>query len=146
MWRRDQEGAHLLTTLHGYVRCWPAADDDVAVCADQGVRGVHVLSIARSGQVVDLGTLSRHYQRATASPQGQLVATSYADRSLAVIDVARRRALRIALPEPSDSFVRDATATSDAVALILSGTAGPRLVVYRLGPPLETASVSHPRS
>jgi hypothetical protein len=101
---------------------------------------VHVLSIARTGRVVDLGMLSRRYQRASASPQGQLVASSYSDRSLVVIDVARRRGLRIALPETQDSFTRDATATSDAVAVILSGTGGPRLEVYRLGPVLETAS------
>src|SRR5205085_10554994 len=90
VWRRDREGSHLVTSLHGYVRCWPASVDDVAVCADQSVRGVHVLSIARAGGVVDLGMLARRYQRASASPQGQLVASSYSDRSLAVIDVARR--------------------------------------------------------
>ncbi len=71
--------------------------------------------------------LSRRYQRASASPQGQLVASSYRDRSIAVIDVARRRGLRIVLPEASDSFTRDATATSNVVALILSGTGGPLL-------------------
>jgi len=144
--RQDRAGVHLLTTLHGAVRCWPATEDDVAVCADQGVRGVHVLSIARSGQVVDLGMLSRRYQRASASPQGQLVASSYTDRSLAVIDVARRRGLRIALPLGSGSITRDATATGDALAILLSGEGGPRLLVYRLGPLLETASLSHPRS
>jgi hypothetical protein len=89
---------------------------------------------------VDLGVLSRRYQRATASPQGQLVASSYSDHSLAVIDVARRRALSITLPETSDSFTRDATATSNTVAVILSGNGGPRLIVYRLGSPIETAA------
>jgi hypothetical protein len=62
------------------------------------------------------------------------------DGSLAVIDVEQRRGLRIALPSGDGSFTRDATATGDAVALILSGERGSRLVVYRLGPPLEIAS------
>ena len=137
--RRDRDGVHPLATLHGPVRCWPATEDDVAVCADQSVRGVHVMSVAHSGQAVDLGMLSRGYQRATASPQGQLVASSYADHSLAVIDAAHRRGLRIALPPSSGSITRDATATGDAVALVLSGEGGPRLVVYRLGPLLESA-------
>jgi hypothetical protein len=138
--RHDRGGVHPLTSLHGAVRCWPAAEDDIALCVDQGVRGVHVLSIARNGSIIDLGMLSHRYQRASASPQGQLVASSYTDRSLAIIDVARRRALRITLPETSDSFTRDATATSNAVAVILSGNGGPRLMVYRLGSPVETAA------
>jgi hypothetical protein len=140
--RQDRDGVHLLTSLHGAARCWPAAEDDVAACVDQSVRGVHVLSIARDGRIVDLGMLSRRYQRASASPQGQLVASSYMDRSLAVIDVVQRRGLRLALPSADGSVTRDATATGDAVALILSGAGGPRLVVYRLGPPLEIASRS----
>jgi hypothetical protein len=139
IWRQDGDGAHLVTTLHGAVRCWPSTDEDVAVCVDQSVRGVHVLSIARTGGVADLGMLSRNYERASASPQGQLVASSYTDRSLAVIDVVRKRGLRIALPTGSGTVTRDATATRDALALVLSGNGGPRLVVYRFGPLTQTA-------
>jgi hypothetical protein len=138
--RQDHDGTHLLTSLHGAVRCWPSTDEDVAVCVDQGVRGVHVLSVARDGSVVDLGTLPRRYQRASASPQGQLVASSYTDRSLAVIDVVRQRGRRFALPMGTGSVTRDATATGDALAVVLSGEGGPRLVVYRLGPLLQTAA------
>jgi len=141
--RQDREGTHLLTRLHGVARCWPAADEDAAVCADQSMRGgVHVLSIARSGAVVDLGMLSRRYQRASASPQGQLVASSYADHSFAVIDVGRRRGLHVALPLTQGSVIRDATATGDALALALSGDGGPRLVVYRIRPLLQTAATA----
>jgi hypothetical protein len=138
--RQDRDGTHRLTSLHGAVRCWPAAAQDVAVCADQTLHGVHVLSVARNGAVVDLGMLSRRYQRASASPQGQLVASSYTDHSLAVIDVARRRGLHITLPLARGTVIRDATATGDALALALSGDGGPRLMVYRLGPLLQTAS------
>ena len=139
LWRQDGDGSHLLTTLHGAVRCWPSTDEDVAACVDQGVRGVHVLSIARSGSVVDLGMLSRSYQRATASAQGQLVASSYSDHSLAVIDVVRKRGRRVVLPTGSDTVIGDAAATRDALAILLSGEGGPRLVVYRLGPLIQTA-------
>jgi heat shock protein HtpX len=137
--RQDGTGAHLLTSLHGAVRCWPSSDEDVAACVDQSARGVHVLRVPRSGAVVDLGTLARNYQRASVSPQGQLVASSYTDRSLAVIDVVRKRGLRIALPTGSGSTTRDATATRDALAVLLSGEGGSRLVVYRFGPLIETA-------
>jgi hypothetical protein len=140
--RQDRDGVHPLATLHGPVRCWPATEDDVAVCADQSVRGVHVMSVAHSGQAVDLGMLSRRYQRATASPQGQLVASSYADHSLAVIDVVHRRGLHIVLPPSNASIIRDATATGDAVAVLLAEEGRPRLVVYRLGPLLQTAMMS----
>jgi len=140
--RQDHDGVHPLATLHGPVRCWPATEDDVAVCADQSVRGVHVMSVAHSGQAVDLGMLARRYQRATASPQGQLVASSYADHSLAVIDVVHRRGLRIVLPPSNASIIRDATATGDAVAVLLSEKGRPRLVVYRLGPLLQTAMMT----
>lgn len=143
--RQDNAGTHLVTSLHGAVRCWPATEEDIAICVEQSVRGVHVLSIARSGAVVDLGMLSRRYQRASASPQGQLVASSYADRSLAVIDVVRKRGLRIELPTGSGAVTRDATATDDALAVALSGEGGPRLVVYRLGPLLPAASAASSR-
>jgi hypothetical protein len=141
VWRHDREGSHLLASLHGYVRCWPAPEDDVAICVDQGRRGVHVLSIARTGRIVDLGSLSRRFDRATGSPQGRIVASSYRDRSLAVVDVARRRGVRLVLPEGSDGFTRDVTATANAVAVVMTGDGGPRLMVYRLGP-LETAATA----
>ncbi|MBW8768630.1 MAG: M48 family metalloprotease [Gemmatimonadetes bacterium] len=138
--RRDRDGSHPVTSLHGYVRCWAATEDDVAVCADQSVRGVHVVSIARDGRFADLGMLSRRYQRASASPQGLLVASSYMDRSLAVIDVVPRKGVRITLPPATDGRTRDATASGDAVAILLSGEEGSRLLVYRLGPLIQTAS------
>jgi Zn-dependent protease with chaperone function len=138
--RRDRDGSHPVTSLHGYVRCWAATEDDVAVCADQSVRGVHVISIARDGVVADLGRLSRRYQRASASPQGLLVASSYMDHALAVIDVVPRKGLRIDVPSATGGFARDATATGDAVALLTTGEDGSRLLVYRLGPLLQTAS------
>ncbi|HEX7978825.1 MAG TPA: M48 family metallopeptidase [Gemmatimonadaceae bacterium] len=140
--RQDGEGAHVLTSLRGAVRCWPAGadDDDVAMCIDQSVRGVHILSIARNGSVADLGTLSRRYQRASVSSPGLLVASSYTDRALAVVDVVPRKGLRITLPAGSGTIIRDATASGDTLALVLSGAGGPRLAVYRLGAPLETAA------
>jgi hypothetical protein len=51
----------------------------------------------------------------------------------------RKRGLRIALPTGSGSTTRDATATRDALAVLLSGEGGSRLVVYRFGPLIETA-------
>jgi hypothetical protein len=39
----------------------------------------------------------------------------------------------------SDTVIGDAAATRDALAILLSGDGGPRLVVYRLGPLIQTA-------
>lgn len=118
----------------GYVRCSSGSEDDVAVRVDLGRRGAHVLSIAADGRVTDLGVLSRSDQRTTASRGGQVVVSSYRDRSLAVVDVARRRGVRAVLPDGDYTFTRDASATANEVAVVQTGQGGSRLVVYRLEP------------
>ena len=40
----------------------------------------------------------------------------------------------------SDGFTRDVSATSNALAVVVTGEGGPRLMVYRFGPLLETAA------
>lgn len=132
VWRHDRAGSHLVTRLRGYVRCSSGSEDDVAVCVDLGRRGAHVLSIAATGRVTDLGVLSRSDQRTTASRGGQVVVSSYRDRSLAVVDVARRRGVRAVLPGGDFTFTRDASATANEVAVVQTGPGGSRLIVYRL--------------
>jgi Zn-dependent protease with chaperone function len=132
IWRHDRDGGHVVARLRGYGQCFGSAEEDVAVCLDQGVRGTHIWSVARAGQGVAVGALSRRYERSTVSPSGQVVASSYRDRSVAIVDVARRSGVRAALPRGDYSFASEMSATSDLVAAVLSEREGARLAVYRV--------------
>jgi len=82
--------------------------------------------------VVDLGTLSRRYDRATASQGGTVVASSYSGRAIAIIDAARRRGTRTSLPVGDYSYVRELSAANDVVLAVLGTAQGLHLAVYRL--------------
>jgi hypothetical protein len=79
-----------------------------------------------------VGALSRRYERATTSRSGQVVASSYRDRSVAIVDVARRSGVRAALPEGEYSFASEMSAASDLVVAVVTGRGGARLAVYKV--------------
>ncbi|HKP14991.1 MAG TPA: M48 family metallopeptidase, partial [Gemmatimonadaceae bacterium] len=132
LWRFDREGSSAVKTLRGYPTCAASTEDDVAVCVEQGRRSTRVWRIARD-TFVDLGILSRRYERATASQGGAVVASSYNGRAIAIVDAARQRGIRTSLPAGDYSYVREISAANDAVLAVL-GTpqGGLRLAVYRL--------------
>jgi hypothetical protein len=90
------------------------------------------LSITRTGGLVDLGRLSERYERASATPSGHIVASSIRGRSVAVVDVARRRGIRASLPNGEYDYLRELTATDSGIVAVLSGPQGMRIGVYRL--------------
>jgi hypothetical protein len=139
--RYERDGVRALAKLRGYPTCTGARDDDLAVCVEQGRRATHVWSVARSGAVVDLGALSRRYDRAVASPSGHVVASSYDGRSIAVVDVPRRRGVRASLPAGDYSYLREVHATDGRVAAVLGTDQGLRIAVYRLEPAARSVVV-----
>ena len=134
----------MVAKLRGYAQCFGGVEEDVAVCLDQGARGTRIWSVARAGQVVDVGALSRRYERATASRSGQVVASSYRDRSVAIVDVARRRGVRAVLPEGEYSFASEMSAASDLVVAVLTGREGARLAVYRVEAASDATTLTVP--
>jgi len=96
--RYERDGSHALAQLRGYPTCTSTRDDDMAVCVEQGRRATHVWSVGRTG-AVDLGALSRRYDRTVASTSGHVVASSHNGRAIAIVDVPRRRGVRVSLPE-----------------------------------------------
>jgi Zn-dependent protease with chaperone function len=132
--RYERDGVRTLAKLRGYPTCTGTHDDDVAVCVERGRRATHVWSVARSGTVVDLGALSRRFDRATASPSGHVVASSYGGRSIAIVDVPRRRGVRASLPVGDYSYLREVQASDGRVAAVLGEEQGLRIAVYRLDP------------
>ena len=132
--RHERDGVHALAQLRGYPTCTGTHDDDLAVCVEQGRRATHVWSVPRNGAVVDLGALSRRYDRTVASPGGHVVASSYSGRSIAIVDVPRRRGVRVSLPAGDHTYLREVHATDGRVAAVLGGEHGLRIAVYRLEP------------
>ena len=131
--RHERDGVRPLAQLRGYPTCTGTLDDD-AVCVEQGRRATRVWSVARNGAIVDLGALSRRYDRAVASPSGHVVASSYNGRSIAIMDVPRRRGVRASLPAGDYSYLREVHATDGRVAAVLGSEQGMRIAVYRLEP------------
>ena len=130
--RYERDGSQTLTRLRGYPTCASTLGDDVAVCVEQSRRGTHLWSVARRGAVVDLGRLSRRYDRASATPSGHVVASTYGGRALAIIDVERRHGVRTSLPSGDFSYLGEVSATDARVVAVLGGTQGTRIAVYRL--------------
>jgi Zn-dependent protease with chaperone function len=130
--RYERDGSHALARLRGFPTCASTPNDDVAACVEQRRRGTHLWSVARQGAVVDLGKLSSRYERASATPNGHVVASTYTGRSLAIIDVARRRGVRTSLPSGDYSHLSEASATDARVVAVLVGEQGARIAVYRL--------------
>ena len=139
--RYERDGVRALAKLRGYPTCTGARDDDLAVCVEQGRRATHVWSVARRGAVVDLGAMSRRYDRTVASPSGHVVASSYDGRSIAVVDVPRRRGVRASLPAGDYSYLREVHATDGRVAAVLGTDQGLRIAVYRLEPAARSVVV-----
>ena len=127
-----RDGRRALSTARGYPSCAGSADGETAVCVDQWRSTSRVWSVARTGVLVDLGGLPSRYDRASASPSGQVVASSRRGRSVAIIDVARRRGIRTSIPEGDYDVVRELATTNDGVAAVLGGGHGVRIAVYRL--------------
>jgi Zn-dependent protease with chaperone function len=130
--RYDREGVRAVATARGYPSCAGTPDGELAVCVDQWRRATRVLSITRTGGLVDLGRLSERYERASATPSGHIVASSIRGRSVAVVDVARRRGIRASLPDGEYDYLRELTATDSGIVAVLSGPQGMRIGVYRL--------------
>ena len=131
LWRLERDGSRVVKSLRGYPTCAASAEDDVAVCAEQGRRSTRVWRIDRD-TFTDLGVLSRRFDRATASQGGTVVASSYSGRAIAIVDAARRRGVRTSLPAGEYSYVREISATNDAVLAVLGTAQGQQLAVYRL--------------
>ena len=132
LWRFDRGGSHAVKSLDGYPTCAAAEDDDAAICVEQGRRATRLWRVERDS-FVDLGTLARRYDRATASDGGTVVASSYRGRAIAIVDATHRRGVRTALPAGDLSYVRQIDASGDSTVLaLLSAERGMRLAVYRL--------------
>jgi heat shock protein HtpX len=132
--RYQRDGRHVLAQLHGYPTCTGTHADDLAVCVEARRRGTHVWSVARSGAVADLGALSSRYDRAVPSPSGYVVASTVGGRSIAIVDVARRRGVRTSLPAGDFSYLREVHATAGHLVAVLGAEQGMRIAVYRLDP------------
>ena len=130
--RYERDGGHALVRLRGYPTCASTARDDVAVCVEQRRRGTHLWSVARGGAAVDLGRVSSRYERASATPGGHVVASTYGGRSVAIIDIVGRRGVRTSLPSGDFSYLSEISATDARVVAVLGGEQGSRIVVYRL--------------
>jgi hypothetical protein len=130
--RYDRGGGRAVASARGYPSCAGTPDGELAVCVDQWRRATHVQSITRAGDLVDLGSLSNRYERASATPSGHVVASSIRGRSVAVVDVARRRGIRTSLPDGDNDFLRELTATDSGIVAVLSGSGGMHIAVYRL--------------
>ena len=137
LWRLERDGIRTVKRLRGYPSCAASTEDDVAVCVEQGRRATRVWRIERD-TVADLGALSRRYDRATASPGGTVVASSYSGRAIAIVDAERRRGMRTTLPVGDYSYVREISATNDMVMAVLVTAQGLHLALYR---PETTAPV-----
>jgi Zn-dependent protease with chaperone function len=131
LWRVDRDGSHVVKGLSGYPTCAASADDDAAICVEQGRRTTRLWRAERNA-LVDLGTLSRRYDRATASDGGTVVASSYRGHAIAVVDAMRRRGVRTSLPVSDYSWVREVSASDSTVLALLSTEKGMRLAVYRV--------------
>ena len=132
LWRFDRGGSRAVKTLDGYPTCAAAENDDAAICVEQGRRATRLWRVERDS-FVDLGTLARRYDRATASDGGTVVASSYRGHAIAIVDATRRRGVRTALPASDLSYVREIDASGDSTVLaLLSAERGMRLAVYRL--------------
>ena len=131
LWRFDRDGSHAVKGLSGYPTCAAAADDAAAICVEQGRRTTHLWRAERNA-IVDLGTLSRRYDRATASDGGTVVASSYRGHAVAVVDAMRRRGVRTSLPVRDYSWVREISASDSTVVALLSTQQGMRIAVYRI--------------
>jgi hypothetical protein len=132
LWRFDRGGSRAVKSLNGYPTCAAAADDAVAICVEQGRRATRLWRVERDA-FVDLGTLARRYDRATASDGGAVVASSYRGHAIAIVDATRRQGVRTALPASDYSYVREISAPDAGTVLaLLSAERGMRLVVYRV--------------
>jgi hypothetical protein len=132
IFRYERDGSRRVGSMGGYPMCAGSADGEAAVCVERRRRTTRMWSIARSGEPVDLGTLSTGYVRASASPGGHVVASSNSGRAVAIVDVARRRGVRTSLPRGDYDFVNELTATDSGVVAVLGGQHGMRIAVYRL--------------
>jgi Zn-dependent protease with chaperone function len=141
IWRYERGGSREVMHLRGYPTC-AAMADDAAVCVEQRGRAARMFSLARDGGLVDLGALSYRYDRASASPSGQVVASSFRGRRVAIVDVAHRRGVRTSLPAGDYSYLREISATDEVVGAVLGTSQGLRLAVYRLAPEVAGASVA----
>ena len=131
LWRLERDGSRVVMRMRGYPTCAASAEEDVAVCAEQGRRSTRVWRIERDA-VTDLGQLSRRFDRATTSPGGTVVASSYTGRTIAIVDAARRRGIRTTLPGDDHTYVREVSAADDVVMAVLATAHGQQLAVYRL--------------
>ena len=132
LWRFDHAGSRAVKSLNGYPTCAAADDDTAAICVEQGRRATRLWRVERDA-FVDLGTLTRRYDRATASDGGTVVASSYRGHSIAIVDATRRRGVRTALPASDYAYVREIAASGDSTVLaLLSVERGMRLAVYRV--------------
>jgi hypothetical protein len=134
IWRYERVGSRVVMRMRGYTTCAGLAEDDVAVCVEQGRRTTHLWRVARDGGVVDLGGLPSRYDRAVTSTGGHVVASSYRGNSIAIVDVAHRRGVRTSLPAGDFTYLREVSATDAAVLALLGTEQGLRLAVYRLEP------------
>jgi len=131
LWRLDRDGSRTVKGLRGYPTCAASADDDVAICVEQRRRETHVWRVERD-TFVDLGTLSRRYDRATAGQGGTVVASSYRGNPIAIVDAMHRRGVRTSLPPGGYTYVREISATDSTVLAVLATEQGMRLGVYRV--------------
>jgi hypothetical protein len=131
LWRLERGGSRAVSSLRGYPTCAASSEDDVAVCVEQGRRTTRVWRVARDS-LVDLGTLSRRYDRATAGQGGTVVASSYSGGAIAVVDAARRRGIRTSLPAGDHSYVREISGANHVVVAVLGTAQGLCLALYRV--------------
>ncbi|MEO6526538.1 MAG: M48 family metallopeptidase [Gemmatimonadaceae bacterium] len=141
LWRYDGAGEHEVGSVRGAVSCASGGGDD-AVCVDEMPTGAQVWRVSRKGSLSSLATMPRRFRTVNPLAAGQLVATSRADRSLAVVDVATRRGLAAALPRDDVGRVRATGIAPGGVVALLSGREGTRVVRYRLEPANATRAAN----
>jgi hypothetical protein len=141
LWRFEQNGSRAVKQLHGYPTCAPSSEDDVAICVEQGRGATHLWRVGRDA-LVDLGSLSRHFDRATATPGGIVAASSYQGNAIAIVDATRKRGVRTILPKGEYAYVREVSARDSTVLALLGGAHGPQLAVYRLTPASMTGRLA----
>jgi hypothetical protein len=141
LWRFEQNGSRMVKKLSGYPTCAPSAEDDVAICVEQGRGGTHLWRVERDA-LADLGSLSRRYDHATTSQDGTVVASSYQGNAIAIVDAMHKRGVRTTLPKGEYAYVREVSATDSTVLALLGSAQGLRLAVYRLSATTTTGAIA----
>jgi hypothetical protein len=143
LWRYDRDGRHLIGSLRGAPRCSAGVEDDVALCVDASERGTHVWSLHRTGTPMTLATFPGRFDRANLGADGRVVASSFRDQSLVVVDPATKRGVRTSLPLDEYEYAMSVSSSPGGLAALLRGTTGSRVALYRLTSANGSLAMTH---